>query len=534
MSRAPEEGGHAPIPWTVIIHLWMRSAWKRRYLILVLVLTLPVVGFATGKIRPKLYQTSMTILVQEAAKHNPFLEDLAVETRMKDRIAALEALLHSRHVLLGVAADLGWIEANATPQEQEKVLSHFAGRLTLTLVGDELIKLTYKQDKTEDIEKVLLAIAQRFMEKVLAPERSSIAGSVRFLEDQISESEKVLAAAEQELSAFRTKNAGSLPELHASNVNRLSQMRAALSERRTELEGAKARYDDLIARLSQNNPVVLQIEQQIVKITTDLAALRSRYTAQHSAVRAAQHTLERLQSERNALLGSMSTLNEADIERLWSSALRQAVPESGVQYLLVSQMEALQDAKSRTADLTRQVESLTAEVDDMERIVTAYGDVEKEMNRLKGDVDVKRDVHAKLHQRVEMARVTGALGRFEAPERVKVIDQPSTPTRPMGLPATVYAILGIVAAIGAGIGMVAVEEATNTSIRTREAAQRLGAGPVLTRIPYLGVTVPPQSGSAPWHLRTLINRSRARFREVGLSPSRMPVLNRLLTRKATP
>ena len=481
----------AALPWTVLIHLWMRTAWRRRYLFVVLLLLMPVAGFGVGLMSPKIYQSSMTVLIQETAKHNPFLEDLAVETRIADRIAALDALLHSRHILMGVAVDLEWVDQDTDVKEREEIVYGLARRLKLRLVGEELVELTYVQDNVEDIDRVLIAVAQRFIDKVLAPERSSIAGSVEFLEGQITESAEELAQAEQALSEFMSMHADNLPSLHSGNVRRLAELRLALSERQAALTGAEARYSNLLSRLSQNNPVVAQIEQQIVSITSELAALRSRYTDRHSAVQAAERKLARLRSERNATLASAPKLTEEEIEEIWTAALQSVGEQTGLQYLLVSQIEALQEAKTHVIDLTRQAATLDREVSTLDSQIAGYGNIEKELRRLQGNVNVKRDVHERLQERAEMARVTGALGKFEAPERVKVIDQPTIPSRPIGFGAPIFAIMGLVAAIAMSIGIVAIEEVTDTSIRTRVRASHLINAPVIARIPHLpSITVP--------------------------------------------
>ena len=66
--------------WTVLIYLWLITAWRQRYLIVVLLVFFPIVGTTVGYMRADRFESKMTILVQEAAKHNPFLEDFAVET----------------------------------------------------------------------------------------------------------------------------------------------------------------------------------------------------------------------------------------------------------------------------------------------------------------------------------------------------------------------------------------------------------------------------------------------------------------------
>ena len=95
------------------IYYILAAAWRRRYLIVTPFLVMPFVGLVVGLVSPKHYQTHMSFLIQETAKMNPFLGDLAVSTKLQERMKALETLFHSRHVLTEVGTEMGLITKNA-------------------------------------------------------------------------------------------------------------------------------------------------------------------------------------------------------------------------------------------------------------------------------------------------------------------------------------------------------------------------------------------------------------------------------------
>lgn len=64
-------------------------------------------GVVIGLLSPKQYVSHTSMLVQETSKMNPFLEDLAVSSQMKERFSGLQTLLHSRHILGKVALEQG-------------------------------------------------------------------------------------------------------------------------------------------------------------------------------------------------------------------------------------------------------------------------------------------------------------------------------------------------------------------------------------------------------------------------------------------
>ena len=72
-----------------LILLVAEIAWRRRYLIVIPLLVFPVLAFIAGRMTPKTYEAQATILVQETAKLNPFLNDLAVGPNLKEAHACI-------------------------------------------------------------------------------------------------------------------------------------------------------------------------------------------------------------------------------------------------------------------------------------------------------------------------------------------------------------------------------------------------------------------------------------------------------------
>ncbi|MFC1751045.1 chain-length determining protein, partial [Pseudomonadota bacterium] len=109
----------------------------------------------------------------------------------------------------------------------------------------------------------------------------------------------------------------------------------------------------------------------------------------------------------------------------------------------------------------------------------------RNMAELERDLDVKRNLYSDLLERFEKARVTGALGRFEQPERIKVIDEPYTPSRPTNLPLIIFIIAGGIGGIALGAALTLLAEVTDTTVRRRDQLTDILGVPVITRVPPL-------------------------------------------------
>jgi polysaccharide chain length determinant protein (PEP-CTERM system associated) len=479
------------------VYLLLMAAWRQRYLILTPIIIMPLMGGLIAMTRGKIFDTHTTILVQETSKLNPFLEDLSVSTNLKERMAALDTLMHSRHVLFSVAEELELINDETSDNEKGRVIRKIANGLNLSQEGKDLVKISYRSGTPSNMKEILEVVSLHFIEQLLAPERSSIEQSEKFIFEQLTLQKKQLLNAENKLSIFKQKYATDLPAFHGGNVKRLRELKQLLAKKEINWSAAKAVLQSMNKQLSATNPVVAAIENRIVQLSSELVLLKARYTDQHSKVENVQRQVDRLQVTRNSLLEKTAKLTPKEIERLWHLAMSSSVNlgrstsnAAGVSNngdanspLLVSQLQEIQKSKSLEQGLEQEVISLKKQIIEMEVQVTAFASIERELTELKRELDTKQDLYNEFLKRYEMAKVTGSLGRFEENNRIKIIDQPYTPTWPSNIPSFIFIIAGLVGGILLGAGMAIIVEIMDTSIRCVDQLQKYTRAPMLSRIP---------------------------------------------------
>ncbi len=466
-----------------IIAMVKDAAYRRRFLILTPMMVLPVLAVLASLVVPKKFETKMTILVQETAKLNPFLKDLSIGPNLKDRGPALKALLFSEHVLGRVLTDTGRITEATEQKARDTAVKELATSLTMELAGTDVVQFTLKGRTPDRLPETLRRVSERFLERMLSPERTALGESERFLLGQLTERRTTQMRLEDELAAFKTTHADKLPALFNTNVARLTLQRQKLEDKSLELAAATAGLENMRRRLAGTNPMVGRIEEQIVQARSELLGLRSRYTDMHSEVRRVELLLTKLEDERRTVLETgTAQFGSADIDRLWnmaagvtSSGDRQSVP------LLVSQMEKLQDAEFKRASLATEVEQIARTVDEVTASMAEFAPIEQQILRFERSIAQARELADSLAKRYEMARVTGDLGKFEGPERVKIIDEPNDPVA-MHPGIVVFLAAGVIGGLVLGSGLAVVTELLDRTLRDPAQFAAVAQVPVLTRV----------------------------------------------------
>lgn len=462
----------------------LNAAWRQRYVILVPILILPFVGFGVSKLAPTKYDSHTSMLIQETAKMNPFLEDIAVSTMLKDRMGALRTLLHSRHVLYSVAEELELTTPEMSNVEKQEIITDLSQRLSVNQLGKDFIKISLSSNTRAGMEATLTSVSQHFIEQLLAPERSSIQDSSSFLKIHIDERSAALAEAEEALARYVNENVHSTPEVQSQSLNRLASLKQTLAEKEAELSGVQKSLGSIDQQLSKTNPVIGRLEDQIIDTQSALTLLKAKYTNKHSAVQAKMLELERLENERKTLLALKQPGLNSD--QLWDIASSTTMSKlSDTQPLLVTQLHSLQLVRAQFESLKEETKSLRAMIFELEHKANNFGDNAKEMYRLQRDVKIKRQLYDELTERYEMAQLTGSLGVFEENKRVKIIDLPYTPSIKSNMPTFLFVIAGLVAGIGLGIGLAILFELFDSSVKRKSEIEDILNVPVITVIPKM-------------------------------------------------
>lgn len=459
---------------------------KRASLFFWPLLLVPSLIIALSVTAPKLYVNHASILIEESSLLNPFLDELSFSFELNDRMDALRTMVISRKNLIVAAEQAELIPANATLFQKEMAAEQLSSALSIKLVGGELVRIHFKWHQPEKMKKVLEVVVEQFIERLLAPTRTSLDTSETFFAEQLELIRQELEISEATLATFKQENRDYLPELYTSNQEALNNIERQRQIKSVEVSGAKAQLDSIKSKLNQANPVLGLIGQQILRAQSDLTLLRTRYTSKHSRVQAKVRELSNLKQRQTQLLEQAKTQPKQDMEQLWQAANQLPVDANGQSAnMLVSQLMTLQNAKNKLGQLENEQNMLGQQAEQLTQRIASASNTEKELAKLERDYKVKSDLYQDLLGRYEMAKVSGKLVRYEGPDKIKHIERAYSPTRPIKMPLLITIILGLVTGIASGVGLVFVAELIDSRIKDISAVEKISGIPVVMVMPIL-------------------------------------------------
>jgi polysaccharide chain length determinant protein (PEP-CTERM system associated) len=465
--------------------------WQRRNFALVTAWAISVVGwFAVAQI-PNQYAASSRIYVDTQSMLNTLMEGMTANTDVLQQLNMVRQTLISRPNMEKVArmTDLDLQAKNES--ELESIVVDLQKRINLQSSGVNLFRLSFEDEDPELSKRVVQSLLTLFVEANMGASRKDLAGTRRFLDEQIRKHEKELAAAERRKAEFQQQNLGFLPG-ESSYFDKLQGARGDLVVANANLEEAKLRRNELNRHLKGIPPYISatgsagvpvagvssDLPQRIAAKQRRLDELRERgYKDQHPDVVIMKDTIASLQEEYDQEQKIMA-------ERLESGDVGAVVPGSNVvPNPVYEQLKVrLIEMETQIASLQGRLEQRQRAVESLEAMAQRVPEVEAEMARLNRDYSIIKANYEKLLQRRESARLAQDMETKTDGVQIRVIDPPQVPQIPSSPNRLLFLSGVLLVAIGAGVAVAFLLSQLHTTFTTTQRLRDTFSLPVLGSI----------------------------------------------------
>lgn len=497
---------------------------------------------AVALLLPNVYKSNTTILI-ESRQISEGLVAGTVTTYADQRIQAIKQEVMSRSKILDLVQKF-----DLYPELRKKISTDALVKKVKESIGIKPLSaavktgrsdratsitiafiLSFEGENPRKIQGVVNDLASFFLSKNLKVRQASARGTTDFLEKQAEKVKGSLSELDEKIAKFKEAHLEELPEFMALNLKKVEKINdrinnidwevVALKEQRAsvkykldfvdpysgtagrvltdteKLQELELRWAEFKSRYSEKHPKVKALEKEIAMLketvvqfqglkgkksrlkerVQNLAQLRSRYSDKHPLVKKAKLAIEELQKEI-----ATAEKNRDDVMGADDIDMRDVTNPAYINLLsqldrILMRLSSLEIAKK---ELMEDEEQLYAKLKTMPDVEKQYKDFLVDRD------DAKRSLN-ELQKKLQVARVAEVMEEGQLGENFTITEPAFLPEDPFKPNRIAIILLGLIFGVGAGVGMGALKEYADHSVRLPEDIERLTGHALLATIPNI-------------------------------------------------
>jgi polysaccharide chain length determinant protein (PEP-CTERM system associated) len=428
-----------------------RAIWRRRWLATGVMWGVGLTGAAVVWLVPNRYQASARIYVDTQTVLKPLMQGLVFQPDTDQQVRMLAKTLVSRpNVEQILKATKTHVPATGIAHEQ--AVDKMIDLIKIdSSGGGNLYVISVRDTEPAAAKAVVTALVDLFVGNgTEAKQRdSSEAGS--FIDDQIKTYEVKLAESENRLKDFKIRNFGVTGVAAQDYFTRTSAVSDEVTRLQIAYEAALQSRDALKRELASEDPHLppeatnltsaapSELDTRIAAQKGQLDELLRKYTNEHPDVVSARQTIRQLEAQRAAERASAKAAGHPGL----------AATSPVYQKIRVS----LADAEANVASLGSQLGAQQSRLAQLRASATKVPEAEAELAQLNRDYDVIRKNYESLVSRRESASLGVKMDASDQLADFRVIEPPHVMPKPVFPDRQILAILSMLAALAAGIGL---------------------------------------------------------------------------------
>jgi polysaccharide chain length determinant protein (PEP-CTERM system associated) len=362
-------------------------------------------------------------------------------------------------------------------------------------------------------QAVVRELVTKFTEQNVTVQRNQASLTSQFLGDEMKQAKDRMDTLEHALMNFKAQNMGRLPEQFQANVAQLNTLQMMVSQANESLSRLQQQKLQLETQLQNNNTnisyynsiledqvtvagttqvrneMLNQLNQRIMNLQSEIAALTEQLTPNHPTIKRAQASLAALEKKRQ----------EAEKEDLEKIA---ATPAAGPTVKRVPNQQAFRAVQDLTAsnnvlktemqNLNLQMDEKVKQIQELSKSIAGYQarvegspQLEGQYVALTRDLALAKQSYEDLHRRNEISETAKDLEEHKAGENLEVLDAASDPQAPAEPNRLQIAAMGTGLGLMLGIVLAGAKEMKNTSLKNLKDVRAYTNLPVLSSIPLL-------------------------------------------------
>jgi len=430
--------------------------------------------------------TSQTIVLVDQPTVSPDLVKPVITEQTNQRLASMQEQILSRSRLQPIIEKFGLYPSQRGTLHMEELVAKLRSGIEVTPVEPMQgssnrqfpgFHVNVSFDDPQTAQRICYEVTTMFLQESAKYTETQGTLTFEFLDKQLEESKRKLDEQDGKLAEFKNKYMGSLPDNEQSNLGLLTTLNSQLDAHTQAVSRAqqdKAVNESLLAsqlaNIKRNGDVPTDtLEQQLIALQDQLGVLLSRYTPDHPDVIKAKTQIEQL-------------------KKRMSDAPKESAPLSGrtsaTEPVAVQQLRArLRQDDLSIADLTKRQAQIQGQIAVLQGKIQASPAVEQQYKELTRNYQTALEGYNELLKHRDQAAMGRDLNRQQVGELLRVLDPPSLPTTPSFPKIPVFGGGGAAFGLAAGLGILYLIAALDTSMHTERDVETCLQLPVLALVP---------------------------------------------------
>lgn len=465
---------------------------RRRWLILIPTLVMPVLAYAGSLALPNRY-TSKTLVVVEEQKVPVGYVKPVVSDDLMERLMSMQQQILSRTRLQPVIERFGLYKEELKTVPMEDVLERMRRAITIVpatsptaqKTSPPAFTITFTGENPRTAQEVCSAITTMFVEENLRIRGERAQGTTAFLQKQLDDAQRKLDEQDAKLADFKRRYLGQLPGQEQANLNILMGLTTQLEAvtqllNRTQQDKAYAesilsqQLSSWQASQAGNNPQTL--DQQLAALQNQLITLEGRYTSDHPDVIKLKNEIAQLKKKIDE---ATTAAKDKSADKTESAALTEP-PQ--IQQLRSQIHQYEQTMKEKT----REQERLQGQIGIYQSRVQLSPLVEQQFKELTRDTLTAQRFYDDLLTKRTTSEISADMERRQQGEQFRVMDPANLPAAPSFPDRRLFAAGGLGGGLALGLGLALLLEMRDKAIRSERDIEFYLQLPTLTLVPLIG------------------------------------------------
>ena len=492
---------------------------KRKWVLLVWIVVGLVGAGVAFLVLPKVYRSSTLILVESQKVPTDYIKPMAVDT-IEERLIAIQQQILSRTLLQKIIEEFHVYDDELKRQPLEDVIDLMRRDIKITMVDDrfhrniQAFTISYDSDVPELAMQVTNKLAALFIGENLKVREQLVEGTSEFLEQELSRLKERLDRQEAQISQYKQKHIGQLPQQEEAMFRTLDRLTMELQTQNDMLRMLVERKEIMrdAIETSAGTPggvIHLSPKGRLRQLREQLAQLLAEYKDTYPDVLRVKREIKDL--EARVARGPSSDDLEEDV----------VVSGSDMDSQLRTVDAEIKVRRHRVGEIQAQIKSLEQRMEQMPIR-------EQELSTLLRDYETTNKRYQALLANKESAKITEQMEKRQKGEQFRVLDPANLPIKPVKPDPLRVFLAGITAGLVLGGGTIWWLDFRNLPFRRPEEIEGSLGLPMLASIPHMFMVggqdrsngrngTPEESGWRQWLGRVKLLPMRAETGDGALS-----------------